>query len=526
MDFCHLSQNVLEQLVRNSGEGIWVIDKDGRTIFANPRLAEILARDLNEFEGKSVPDFLSPSEVEKFREGMERRSQGVREDYELKFLKGDGTPIWLAVSATPLFDENGEWSGAVGMIRDLSDTIEISRYLERALELGQSRAFLDSLIENLPNMVFVKDAKDLRFVRFNKAGEELLGFPRTELIGKSDYDFFPAEQADFFVSKDRAVLAGRDIVDISEEQIQTRFKGTRTLHTKKIPVFGKDGAPEYLLGIAEDITEQKKAEQERLRITREQAAAEERERASREFLSIASHELKTPVTSLKIQLQMAARNLSTTGRLPTPEKLKKVLDLCTQQVDRLTRLIEDLLDVSHIQSGKISFRLEQINLSTLLSDIIERYREPLETANCEVRTNLENEVFAFVDRGRIEQVVVNLIANVLKYAPGAPLNITLTKTEDQAQIEVTDNGPGIDPALEKRIFERFGRATSSRNISGLGLGLFISQQIVTAHGGAIRVESQPGSGAKFSITLPLKCTRPAIVDKYTYTAEQMTAGEK
>ncbi len=129
---------------------------------------------------------------------------------------------------------------------------------EQALQDGLN--FLDSVVENIPNMIFVKDAEDLRFVRFNKAGEELLGMSEEELIGKSDYDFFAKDQADFFVSHDRKVIENGTLLDIPEEQIETRVNGTRILHTKKIPVLGLDGRPKFLLGISEDITEQKKAE--------------------------------------------------------------------------------------------------------------------------------------------------------------------------------------------------------------------------------------------------------------------------
>ena len=121
--------------------------------------------------------------------------------------------------------------------------------------------FLSSIVDNIPNMIFVKDAVDLRFVRFNRAGEELLGFPRAELIGKNDYDFFPREDADAFIAKDRAVLEAGRLTDIPDETVQTKDKGVRRLHTKKIPLLGAQGRPQYLLGISEDITEYKQAEE-------------------------------------------------------------------------------------------------------------------------------------------------------------------------------------------------------------------------------------------------------------------------
>ena len=131
--------------------------------------------------------------------------------------------------------------------------------------LREHEHFLDSVIEHLPNMLFVKDAKDLKFVRFNKAGEALLGYPRDQLIGKNDRDFFPREQADFFISKDREIIARRELLDIPEEPISTKFLGQRYLHTRKIPIFSDDGRPLYLLGISEDITERKRAEEKLLR---------------------------------------------------------------------------------------------------------------------------------------------------------------------------------------------------------------------------------------------------------------------
>jgi PAS domain S-box-containing protein len=129
-------------------------------------------------------------------------------------------------------------------------------------DMAATHVLLNTIIENLPHMIFVKDAEHLRFVRFNQAGEELLGYPREALLGKNDYDFFPEEEAAFFISKDRAVLETGQQLDIPEELIQTKEKGVRILHTKKVPIPDADGRPQYLLGISEDITERKRAEQE------------------------------------------------------------------------------------------------------------------------------------------------------------------------------------------------------------------------------------------------------------------------
>ncbi len=137
----------------------------------------------------------------------------------------------------------------------------ISGRMRAEEEMKQTNVFLNSILENIPNMIFVKDTKELRFVKFNKAGEELLGYSREELIGKNDYDFFPKAEADFFTAKDHQVLKEGKLLNIPEEPIHTRLKGTRWLHTKKIPVLDEQGNPLYLLGISDDITERKKAEE-------------------------------------------------------------------------------------------------------------------------------------------------------------------------------------------------------------------------------------------------------------------------
>jgi PAS domain S-box-containing protein len=159
------------------------------------------------------------------------------------------------------------------IIRDISEQQAALQERKQAeLENIKNQNFLSSIIENIPNMVFVKDAEDLKFIRFNKAGEELLGYSREALLGKNDYDFFPPEEADFFIKKDREVLASGKVLDIPEEQIQTNHQGIHTLHTRKIPILDESGNPQYLLGISEDITDLKKSEARLREVTQLQQA--------------------------------------------------------------------------------------------------------------------------------------------------------------------------------------------------------------------------------------------------------------
>jgi two-component system cell cycle sensor histidine kinase/response regulator CckA len=179
----------------------------------------------------------------------------ARIDYDEAQIRSDGSKSWLRSSKLPLRSLDGGIIGVLGTYEDITEN-------RRAAEaLRESEQFLDSIVENIPHMIFVKDARDLRFVRFNRAGESMLGRSRDELLGKSDYDLNPSGEADFFVAKDREVLARGEVLDIPEEAHTAGALQHRIIHTKKIPILDETGKPTYLLGISEDVTDRKLAEE-------------------------------------------------------------------------------------------------------------------------------------------------------------------------------------------------------------------------------------------------------------------------
>jgi PAS domain S-box-containing protein len=204
-------------------------------------------------KGFKAWQIILPEDIERAENNRQRILAGEQiggEEYNLMRLDGS---IFPAIVYSRVISSNDKPVGIRGVV------VDITERRRQEEELRRVTAFLDSIIENIPDMIFVKEARDLRFVRFNRAGEELLGYSRDDLLGKNDHDFFPKRQADFFMGRDRDVLQGKEILDIPEEPIKTLNKGTRILHTKKVPILDAKGEPAYLLGISEDITDRRAA---------------------------------------------------------------------------------------------------------------------------------------------------------------------------------------------------------------------------------------------------------------------------
>jgi PAS domain S-box-containing protein len=280
-------------------DGYVVTDTWGKIQEANRATAALLCIDQSLLIDQALSHFIPRQEHQTFRTQLHQLANqqlSVRH-WELNLQTQQGYPFPAAITIAAMHDVQGKLVSLRWLIRDITERKQTED------EMHSARAFLDSIIENIPHMIFLKDADQLRFVRFNKAGEELLGYSRQELMGKNDYDFFPNEQADFFIAKDRQVLASQDVFDIPEEPLQTRNKEIRILHTKKIRILDAAGKPQYLLGISEDITERKQRE-----AALRQSSQRERQKAQ---------ELKSTLEELKrTQAQLIqTEKMSSLGRM-------------------------------------------------------------------------------------------------------------------------------------------------------------------------------------------------------------------
>jgi len=270
--------------------------------------------------------------------------------------------------------------------------------------------------------------------------------------------------------------------------------------------------------VTRDLTERKKAEdqlrdananleariEERTKeLSAAKASAERAVKARDEFFSIASHELKTPLASLKLQAQMRKRKVLK-GNFSdfTPDK---IVDLCEgdeRQVARLTFLVENMLDISKLTSGNFSLVTEDFDMVELVRDITKSLEYSMSQSGNECTVESPAKVMGRWDRHRVEQVVSNLLTNASKYAAGKPVEVVLSAEENEVTIRVTDHGRGIAPINQKRVFVPFERVLDDKEVSGLGLGLYICRQICEAHGGSVELESELGKGSSFIVRLP------------------------
>jgi signal transduction histidine kinase len=252
--------------------------------------------------------------------------------------------------------------------------------------------------------------------------------------------------------------------------------------------------------------EQSRREQEALlqRLQSTQLELEQAVRMRDDFMSIVAHEVRTPLNGLILETQLRKMHLARDNASAfTLDKMHAMVDRDERQIKSLIRLIEDMLDVSRIRTGKLSIRPSRFDLSERVRNLLQNFAPQIDAAECSVSLEAEQPVVGNWDEFRIEQVISNLLTNALRYGAKSPITVKVYSEDAEARVEVRDLGIGISEENQQRIFQQFERVTAKHAVAGLGLGLFISEQIVTAHGGTITVESRIGEGALFRVCLPL-----------------------
>ena len=492
-----LYQTLIEHLPQR------VFFKDTQSVFisVNPAFAADFSKTPEEFAGRSDRDFF-PSEVaEKFIADDQRILSSRQPETFSEINVVQGRRRHIEITKAPVLDDDGAVIGLLGVFTDVTAR-------QVAVEERQrSETLLESVIQNLPSMVFIKRASDLSFVRWNKAHAALTGLVAPEDLGKCDHDFFNREEADQYAALDREVLRSGRMMEVPEETMSTARRGVRILHTRKFPIFNEWGEAEFLVGIAEDITERKAAEQ---KLHEFAAQLERNNRELQDFAYVASHDLQEPLRKVRT----FGDRLKTKCGASFSDDGRDYLDRMLSAAGRMQTLIEDLLSFSRVTTQAKPFVALDLNgvAHEVLSDLEVRIEQ------LQGRVELAELPTVQADPTQMRQLLQNLIGNALKFhrpdekpvvkvsaRPLADLTDSgARKTKPQFfQLVVEDNGIGFEEKYLDRIFTVFQRLHGRGEYEGTGVGLAICRKIAQRHGGDITATSRPGQGASFLVTLPL-----------------------
>jgi PAS domain S-box-containing protein len=461
-------------LVESSPDGIG-IHQDGRIVFINPAGARLLgAQSPDELVGKSVMDLLHPDYREVVRERIQRGLATGQPAPPLmeKFIRLDGTVIDVEVTAVPIM-----WEGRPAMQVVFRDITERKR-MEEELKASEERH--RDLFENANDGIYILDRAG-RIVSFNRKAEELTGYTFEEVRGQP-YTLLVSSGPERKKARRAFLKNMRGQPDKNELTIIRKDGREVTLELSTRPIW-QGGQIVGIQGIGRDITERK-----------------ELERLKSDFISTVSHELRTPLTSIKgyVDLVLAGD----VGPL-TPEQ-KEFLTIVSQNTTRLTELINDLLEIERLESGKIEFEFAELDLAEVLENVARSLHVNAEQKGLEFLTEIPSGLKVRGDRERLAQVFLNLLSNAMKYTPAGTVELRAHQEDDAVVVEVRDTGIGLSESDLQKLFQKFFRSDNPyvRKVGGTGLGLSIAKAIVERHGGTITVTSQLGQGSTFTVRLP------------------------
>jgi PAS domain S-box-containing protein len=461
-------------LVESSPDGIG-IHQDGRVVFVNPAGARLLgAQSPDELVGKPAMDLLHPDYREVVRERIRRSLAEGQPAPPLteKFIRLDGTVIDVEVTAVPII-----WEGRPAMQVVFRDITERKRMEE---ELKASEERYRDLFENANDGIYILDRAG-RIVSFNRKAEEITGYTVEEVRGQS-YTLLVSSGPERKKARRAFLKNMRGQPDKTELTIIRKDGREVILELSTRPIW-QGGQIVGIQGIARDITERK-----------------ELERLKSDFISTVSHELRTPLTSIKgyVDLVLAGD----VGPL-TPEQ-KEFLTIVSQNTTRLTELINDLLEIERLESGRIEFEFDELDLAEVLENVARSLHVNAEQKGLEFLTEIPSGLKVRGDRDRLTQVFLNLLSNAIKYTPAGTVELRAHQEDDAVVVEVRDTGIGLSESDLQKLFQKFFRSDNPyvRKVGGTGLGLSIAKAIVERHGGTITVTSQLGQGSTFTVRLP------------------------
>jgi PAS domain S-box-containing protein len=469
------SEERLRLAVESARLGTYELDLINNTIIYSPRIAELFGLDpLNELTHQDLKNALHPDDVSTRDEAHITANKTGNLFYEARVIGLDGFTHWLRLNGKVVFDSNGK------ALKNYGTVMDITKEKEREDILKESQQKFEMIAETIPHMVWEIEI-DGKVSYINKQWQNWSGLTLEE-INKNGWSkvTHPDDVESVTEGWQHAFETQNEYVG------ECRFKnpegGYSWFTLKTVPVKNDAGEVEVWLGTATNINEKKLIEQQK-----------------DAFISIASHELKTPLTTLKAYGQIAETMLERKSDIETLQMVRRM----STQVNKLTTLIQDLLDISRIQQGKLIYNESFFDFNEAVREVINDMQKT--TITHEIVNELDTSVKVYGDKEKLSQVINNFISNAIKYSPKAANIIVKTSLQNNGVLlSVQDFGIGISPAEQEHVFEQFYRVTgdSQSTFPGMGIGLYICSEIIKSMGGKIWVESRINAGSTFYISLP------------------------
>ena len=476
MEQLRQSEQRFRLLAEHAPDIVARFDRELRHLYVNPPIVKVTGIPVEVYVGKTNRELGMPEDLVASWDIYLRKvfETGHQQTLEFSFPSPIGVKQYQTLLA-PEYDTHGSIISVLCVSRDVTDLKQLQE------RVWKSEQQLQAIIDGSTALIYLKDTQG-RYLLINSQYEKLFHVTKKQIVGKTASDIFPKEIADTFQAHNQEVLQLEK--EQAWEEVVSHDDGLHTYLSVKFPLFDPIGVPYAVCGISTDITERKALEKRK-----------------DDFIIMASHELKTPVTSLAAfaeLLQLLCEQEGDTKYLP-------YLSQMNTQVDKLTRLINDVLDLSKIQAGKLALQKTFVDLNALVKETVATLQFTTRKHQLLVVGTVKTKVLA--DQDRIGQVLTNLIANAIRYSP-EPGNILvrLSQEENAVTVAVQDFGIGIPREHQAKLFERYYRVggTTENTFPGLGMGLYISHEIVQHHGGWMWVDSATGKGSTFSFSLPVR----------------------
>ncbi len=473
--FFSTNEEHLSPYTEHYSDALVLIDATGKVLFASPATHYMLGYSPEELIGREIFAVIHDDDLPETRRLLQDVAAGTISSFVLHshYLHKNGSVVVVDNSVS--LASNG--------VGDMCYFFAISRETGEERQAQIERARLVAIVDSSDDAIISKTLEGI-ITSWNHAAGQMFGYTAEEAIGKPITTIIPPHLHQEEANIIRRLRQGNRIDHF--ETVRLHKDGTLVDVSLSIsPVRDDRGQVVGAAKIARNITERK-----------------ELERRKDDFISMASHELKTPVTALKGFVQMLLRR----ARQRNEDEFLRFLTRMDVQLNKLTRLISELLDITRMQTGQLVYQEESFDLGALVQEIVENVQETMQTHRLVLEQQERVQVTG--DKDRIGQVLMNFLTNAIKYSPRATtvaVRVVTDTEKKRAVVSVQDFGLGIAEAHQQKIFERFYRVNDStgQTYPGLGIGLYICQEIIKRHGGQITVKSEKGKGSTFSFTLPL-----------------------